>query len=510
MLCGLVEPRLFVRMSRIPAHSSTARTGPPAITPVPDAAGLSSTRPAPCLPMISCGIVPPVSGISFMRRRAASTALRTASLTSFALPVAIPTCPLPSPTATSALKLKRRPPFTTFATRLIATTFSTMPSPSRWPPRSPPSRRSPPRPRPRPPRPPPPGPRGPRGAGAPRPLPQGRGPRPGPGPGPGLQEPACSRSSALPGSLDPSPLELQSPFAGAVSHRLHAPVILITAAVEHDLGDAFLLSLHGDELPDGEAPRHLALALDLHALGGVRRAGDGDATPIVHQLRVDVLGRAEHDQARPLGCAFHLLANPQVPAIAALRRGFDFPNGAHDLFRRLGRLTRLAADLLADVADAFALVGLGRPDIAQLRGHLAHQFLVHALDLQEDVVGHRDLDPLRSVVGHGMREANHQLHPDRLRLRLVPDALDLQRLRESVGDAFHHVRDERARETVQRLMTCFIRRTLDQDGAVLEAQRHLRIQRPADFALRSLDRDLVPVDLRGDALGQRHGLPADT
>src|SRR5438445_491488 len=71
----------------------------------------------------------------------------------------IPASPLPSPTATSALKLKRRPPFTTFATRLIATTFSTIPSLSRW--RSPPSRRSPPRPLPRPPRPPPP-PRGPR------------------------------------------------------------------------------------------------------------------------------------------------------------------------------------------------------------------------------------------------------------------------------------------------------------------------------------------------------------
>src|SRR2546426_976379 len=91
--------------------------------------------------------------------------LRTAPLTSFALPVAIPTCPLPSPTATRALKLKRRPPFTTLATRLIATTFSIMPSPSR--PRSPPSRLSPPRPLPRPPRPPPPPPppppRGPRG-----------------------------------------------------------------------------------------------------------------------------------------------------------------------------------------------------------------------------------------------------------------------------------------------------------------------------------------------------------
>src|SRR6267142_2390871 len=61
--------------------------------------------------MISWGMVVPASGISTRRRRAASTALRTASLTSFALPVAIPTRPCPSPTATSALKPKRRPPF---------------------------------------------------------------------------------------------------------------------------------------------------------------------------------------------------------------------------------------------------------------------------------------------------------------------------------------------------------------------------------------------------------------
>src|SRR2546425_418803 len=102
MLCGLVEPRLFVRISRTPAHSSTARTGPPAITPVPVAAGLRRTRPAPWSPTISCGIVPPVSGTSIMRRRAASTALRTASLTSLALPVATPTRPCPSPTPRGA------------------------------------------------------------------------------------------------------------------------------------------------------------------------------------------------------------------------------------------------------------------------------------------------------------------------------------------------------------------------------------------------------------------------
>src|SRR5262245_23899 len=46
-LCGLVEPKDLVRMSWMPAVSITARTGPPAITPVPSDAGRSSTRPAP-------------------------------------------------------------------------------------------------------------------------------------------------------------------------------------------------------------------------------------------------------------------------------------------------------------------------------------------------------------------------------------------------------------------------------------------------------------------------------
>ena len=116
-----------------------------------------------------------------MWRRAASTALRTASDTSFALPVAKPTLPCPSPTATSALNEKRRPPFTTLATRLIAITFSTRSLPSRPP--------SPPGP-PRPPRWPSPPPRPPRpsrafGPSPPRPGhgPPGRRPRP-PGPPP--------------------------------------------------------------------------------------------------------------------------------------------------------------------------------------------------------------------------------------------------------------------------------------------------------------------------------------
>src|SRR3954467_8445139 len=55
---------------------------------------------------------------------ASSTPLRIASGTSPALPSPAPTWPWPSPTTIIALKLKRRPPLTTFATRLIWTTRS--------------------------------------------------------------------------------------------------------------------------------------------------------------------------------------------------------------------------------------------------------------------------------------------------------------------------------------------------------------------------------------------------
>ena len=51
MLIGFVVPRLFASTSRIPASSRTARTPPPAMTPVPSLAGRSTTRAAsntPC------------------------------------------------------------------------------------------------------------------------------------------------------------------------------------------------------------------------------------------------------------------------------------------------------------------------------------------------------------------------------------------------------------------------------------------------------------------------------
>src|SRR5207302_10646590 len=77
------------------------------------------------------------------------------------------------------------------------------------------------------------------------------------------------RPARLPAFPVRSPLKLQSAFPGAVGHRLHAPVVLIAGAVEHDRGDAALFRLGRDQLPQREALRGLALAVDPDALGTV-------------------------------------------------------------------------------------------------------------------------------------------------------------------------------------------------------------------------------------------------
>src|SRR3984885_2714436 len=123
-LIGLDEPSERDSTSWMPAHSSTARTGPPAMTPVPGLAGFSSTTPAAASPCTVCGIVPAIRGTRKKCFLASSTPLAMAAGTSLALPYPTPTSPFPSPTTTSAVKLKRRPPWTTLATRLMATIFS--------------------------------------------------------------------------------------------------------------------------------------------------------------------------------------------------------------------------------------------------------------------------------------------------------------------------------------------------------------------------------------------------
>src|SRR4051794_12597275 len=108
----------------MPADSTTARTAPPAMMPVPSGAGFKSTDPAPKLPSTGWGIVVPAIGTRTSDFFADSIAFLMAEGTSLALPTPNPTTPCPSPTTTSALKLRFLPPLTTFVTRLIETTVS--------------------------------------------------------------------------------------------------------------------------------------------------------------------------------------------------------------------------------------------------------------------------------------------------------------------------------------------------------------------------------------------------
>src|SRR5262245_8942118 len=86
MLIALDEPSDLLSTSWMPAHSSTARTGPPAITPVPGAAGRSSTTPADFSACTGCGIVPWMRGTLKKLFFASSTPLAIAAGTSLALP----------------------------------------------------------------------------------------------------------------------------------------------------------------------------------------------------------------------------------------------------------------------------------------------------------------------------------------------------------------------------------------------------------------------------------------
>src|SRR5512133_3600012 len=85
-LCGFVVPIDLVSTFCTPAEVMTARTAPPAITPVPSGAGLSSTMPEPKRPKTVCGIV---VWVRLTRTRfffADSIPLRMACGTSLALP----------------------------------------------------------------------------------------------------------------------------------------------------------------------------------------------------------------------------------------------------------------------------------------------------------------------------------------------------------------------------------------------------------------------------------------
>src|SRR5262245_59263099 len=234
----------------------TARTAPPAMTPVPVEAGRSRTCPAPKRPTMGCGIVPSLIGTRLRFRLARSTPLAMAIGTSRAFPMPNPTCPWESPTTTSAEKRKFLPPLTTLVTRLMWTTWSF---------------RS-------------------RSSGL-------------------ILLNVCS--SAAPAR----PSELESGRARRLGHRLDPTVIQVAAAVEDRAVEAFLLETLGDQGADllGRLDVAVGLAARLPELER-RRVRHRLADGVVDRLHVDVVQAAEDAEPRTHGVPGDTGAHPLVAA----------------------------------------------------------------------------------------------------------------------------------------------------------------------------------------------------
>ena len=125
MLIFVLAPSDLETTSRIPANSNTARTDPPAMIPVPAAAGLIITLAAPLVPIASWAtVLPSIRGILINFLLAFLIAFLIASGTSLAFPIPNPTFPLRSPITTVAEYLLWRPPLFTLTTLLTSITNS--------------------------------------------------------------------------------------------------------------------------------------------------------------------------------------------------------------------------------------------------------------------------------------------------------------------------------------------------------------------------------------------------
>src|SRR5579875_241100 len=179
--------------------------------------------------------------------------------TSLALPYPTPTTSRSSPTTTSAVNEKRRPPLTTLATRLISTTRS-------W-----------------------------------RSRPTGETVR---------SRIGIGRSEGSGSS------EAQPALAGSFGKRPHAAVVLVAAAIEHGALDPGRPGALGQQLTGAARLLHRRQATEL-------RLGPGDRSQrvpgaVVDQLREDAAVGAEHRDPWALGAAADLRAHAATATQAAL------------------------------------------------------------------------------------------------------------------------------------------------------------------------------------------------
>src|SRR6185437_11488446 len=139
-------------------------------------------------------------------------------------------------------------------------------------------------------------------------------------------------------------------------------------------------------------------------------------------------------------------------AVAVMRSVLDVLGGGLLLAADLAGLAGLAANLLAGVANALALVRLGLARRADASGDLADELLVDAqnrevgrvLDLEAHAGGRIDLDRV------AVAQVELELAADER--CTIPHAGDLERLAVARGHADDHVVDERPGQAVELLV----------------------------------------------------------
>src|SRR5712671_4812353 len=428
--------------------------------PVPGGAARRNTLPAPWRPATSWWSVRPSrSGTRIRLRLAASVALRIASGTSRALPWPKPTRPFSSPTTTSAAKPKRRPPFTTLATRLMWTSLSVN-SLSR------------------------------------------------------SSLCRCSRSRAIElirsviGLIRPyrGPSEVQPAFARRLGQGLDPAVEDVAAAIEHDVLDALGGRALGHPLADllGGLDVGAGLERAAHILLDRGSGGDRLAFAVVDDLRVDVLRRAKDGQAR-------------TEARRGLDRHADARLAPRGLLLELGHdrlplllLAFLAEDVFACVFDALALVGLGPAETADLGRDLADLLTVDPGDDDLGRLRRRDRDAGRDRIDHVMAVAERDLQILALHRRAIADAGDLELPLAALGDAGDQVGDQRARGAPHRARALGLVARVDLDAALVHLGGDFLGQHEFEGAFRPLHLHGLALDARRHAAGDRDRLLADT
>src|SRR5262245_59712599 len=367
--------------------------------------------------------------------------------TSFALPTPKPTTPWPSPTTTSALKLRFLPPLTTFVTRLIDTTLSLISS--------------------------------------------------------------CDASIFSRVRFISATLELQTCFARGFGNRLHAPVIKKSVAIEDNPLHALTDQPLGDCLANRLCPLDVASRCFLGKGPldrGLDRRGrrNRPAARIVDHLHVHVRNAAEDRQPRALDRALHTAANPVLDTVAAIFLCLNPHRPSSNLELLRSGLPNLLLQHFARVAHALLLIRVRLAHPANVRRYLTDQLSIDAGHDNVRLLVDGDIYPGRDVEDHRVRIAEREVHLLALELGAVTDTDDVELLLEPLGHARDGVRDEAPGQAMELAQFVVLARELRDDRTGILREKNPRRRRLTQLALRALDFDCVRRDLHGHAIRNRN------